>query len=114
VAKGFVACTTLPPTIVHHRLDPPDHLLGHSQIVVAEDSEVRVLAGDERADLMVVEGKPRRTLGIQAQRIDARHLLAVVGQHASHIAARRHVEERDPRIESRDVRRIRADSSANS
>jgi hypothetical protein len=98
----------------HHGLDPSNHLLGHSQIVVAEDSEVRVLAGDERAELVVVEGKPRRTLCIQAQRIDARHLLAVVGQHASHIASRRHVEERDPRIESRDVRRIRADSGVDS
>jgi hypothetical protein len=60
---------------------------------VAEYSEVGVLARDERAEMVVVKGKPRRTLCVQAQRIDARHLLAVVRQDASHVASRRHVEE---------------------
>ncbi len=77
----------------HHGFDASNHLLRHGEVVVAEDSEIGILARSERADLMIVEGKPRRALGIQAQRLDARHLLAVVGQHASDVTARCHVEE---------------------
>ena len=104
----------LPAEQCQHGFDPSNRLLGHGEIVVAEDRKVRVLACDERADVVVVEGKPRRALRIQAKRFDPRNLLAVVGQHARHVPSGRHVEERDPRIESRDVGRIRADAGADS
>ena len=104
----------LPAKQRQHGFDASNRLLGHGEIVVAEDRKVRVLARDERADVVVVEGKPGRALRIQAKRFDTRHLLAVVGQHARHVSSGRHVEEREPRIERRDVGRIRADAGADS
>src|SRR5687768_10418560 len=60
--------------------------------------------------MVIVEGKPRGAFCIEAKRLDARHLLAVVRQHASDISSSGHVEERDPWVEGRDVGRVRSDT----
>src|SRR4030095_1797346 len=62
----------------------------------------------------VVEGKPGRTLGVQAKSLETGNLLAVIRQNTRQISPRRHVEERSPRVQCGNVGGVCADAGVNS
>ena len=102
------------PEECQHGLDFPDRLFGHGEIVVTEHRQIGVLALGERSHLVLVEREPRGALGIQTERLEAGNLLAGVGQRAREISPGRHIEQRQPGIERRDVGGIGADTRADS
>src|SRR4030095_10183210 len=89
-------------------------LIGNREIVFAQDGEVGIFSFGKRSEVMIVESEPCRAFGIEPQSLQPRDLLPIIRQRPCGISTRSHIEQRQPWVEGRDIRRVGADTGMDS
>src|SRR5262249_34620296 len=86
-----------------HRRDRADVVCGHGEVVVAQNDQVGVLAGLERAKAPLLSKIPGAVDGLCAQRLHPRQSL--FGGNAGHVGIERPAADDVPEVDERGVRR---------
>src|SRR5688500_1035327 len=83
----------------HHRPDSSDLIVGHGEVVVAQDGQVGQLPDLDRAELLLHPQEPSVLPRAEPKRVLPGDPLVAVDRLASRVDARRRVIQMEPRVE---------------